>query len=365
MKPFLSVQQITKRYGALTAVDAVDLEVAEGEFLSFLGPSGSGKSTLLYVIAGIETASGGQIRIRGEPLLTVPPHKRDIGMVFQRYTLFPTMTVDENIAFPLRVRGWPPARIEKRVAEMLDLVRLVGVRGRMPNQLSGGQQQRIALARALAYDPRILLMDEPLAALDKKLKEEIQGEIRRIHRETGVTILYVTHDQEEALRLADRIAVFNRGRIEQVARPEELYERPSTSFVAGFVGNSNFLSVRIRSVLDGHAEATFPDGSQVGGLKLRDQLVAGDSARMLLRPERILVRPSVSWDAGRLLVSIKDVTYLGEMLDVAAETSWGQTLSARVSRKQIEDLAIRAGSTATIDWPDGEGVCFRGAPSDT
>src|SRR5690606_20185423 len=220
---FLSIRSLRQTYGSVVAVDDVSLEIPEGEFLTFLGPSGSGKSTTLYALAGFNEPTSGDILLRGGSILATPSHKRNIGMVFQRYTLFPHLNVRENVGFPLRVRGRPEREVARRVDTMLALVRLDGYGDRMPGHLSGGQQQRVALARALAYDPPVLLMDEPLSALDKKLREEIQIEIRRIHRETGVTILYVTHDQEEALRLSDRIAVFNRGRIEQVGSGRDLY----------------------------------------------------------------------------------------------------------------------------------------------
>jgi putative spermidine/putrescine transport system ATP-binding protein len=238
---FLDIRGIRKVYGRSTAVENVSVDVRQGEFLTFLGPSGSGKSTTLYIIAGFQDPTEGDVLLNDRTILGVPSHKRNIGMVFQRYTLFPHLTVGENVAFPLRVRRRPGAEVDRKVDEMLQLVRLDGFRDRMPGQLSGGQQQRVALARALAYDPPILLMDEPLSALDKKLREEIQVEIRRIHRETGVTILYVTHDQEEALRLSDRIAVFSHGRIDQIGTGRELYENPATRFVAGFIGSSDFL----------------------------------------------------------------------------------------------------------------------------
>ncbi|MBW8791699.1 MAG: ABC transporter ATP-binding protein, partial [Rhizobium leguminosarum] len=209
--PFLQIRGIRKEYGPVVAVHDVNLDVRRGEFLTFLGPSGSGKSTTLYILAGFETPTKGDITLEGKTLLATPSHKRNIGMVFQRYTLFPHLTVGENIAFPLKVRRKSKAEVDSKVKEMLRLVRLEGFEDRKPAQMSGGQQQRVALARALAYDPPVLLMDEPLSALDKKLREEIQHEIRRIHQQTEVTILYVTHDQEEALRLSDRIAVFSKG----------------------------------------------------------------------------------------------------------------------------------------------------------
>ncbi|CAM5198197.1 Vitamin B12 import ATP-binding protein BtuD [Castellaniella denitrificans] len=220
-RPFLSIQGIRKDYGGFTAIKDVTLDIARGEFMTFLGPSGSGKSTTLYILAGFQDPTEGDILLDGESLLPVPSHKRNIGMVFQRYTLFPHLSVGENVAFPLRVRRCAKSEIEDRVHAALKLVHLEDFAGRKPALMSGGQQQRVALARALVYDPPLLLMDEPLSALDKKLREELQFEIRRIHQETGVTILYVTHDQEEALRLSDRISVFSQGGIEQIGTGQE------------------------------------------------------------------------------------------------------------------------------------------------
>ncbi|MGG2479017.1 ABC transporter ATP-binding protein, partial [Rhizobium sp. BR5] len=252
-KPLLQIRGIRKQYGPVVAVQDVNLDVQPGEFMTFLGPSGSGKSTTLYILAGFEQPTAGDILLNGESLLSTPSHKRNIGMVFQRYTLFPHLSVGENIAFPLKVRRRSKAEIDAKVKEMLRLVRLEGYEDRKPAQMSGGQQQRVALARALAYDPPVLLMDEPLSALDKKLSEEIQFEIRRIHQQTEVTILYVTHDQEEALRLSDRIAVFSKGVIDQIGTGPELYAHPTTRFVAEFIGDSDFIACDLLAASGGKA----------------------------------------------------------------------------------------------------------------
>jgi putative spermidine/putrescine transport system ATP-binding protein len=324
---FLSIRNVRKTFGPVVAVENVSLEIPRGEFLTFLGPSGSGKSTTLYAIAGFQEPDGGDVLLEGRSLLSVPSHKRTIGMVFQRYTLFPHLSVGENVAFPLRVRRWPARDVEARVNEMLALVRLEGFRDRMPGQLSGGQQQRVALARALAYDPPVLLMDEPLSALDKKLREEIQIEIRRIHQETGVTILYVTHDQEEALRLSDRIAVFNHGRIEQIGRGEDLYGDPATQFVASFIGNSNFLRATIARADGEFADAVFPDGTTLTGAKLHGSAKAGDG-RIMVRPESIDLHPMEPSIQG-VGVTIRDMTFLGDSIHLLAETSWGEAVQVR------------------------------------
>ena len=264
-KNAVEIHHLVKRFGQVTAVDDVSLSVADGEFLTFLGSSGSGKTSTLFIVAGFEDPTSGSVEIDGRSVLSVPPNERNIGMVFQRYTLFPNMSVRDNIAFPLSVRGRPQNEIDRAVAEMLDMVRLGSYAGRRPSELSGGQQQRGALARALVYRPRLLLMDEPLAALDKRLREDIQQEIRRIHRELGVTILYVTHDQEEALRMSDRIAVFSHGKIAQIGSGSDLYERPANGFVASFVGNSNMLRGRLRGVSERMASVELADGTVLHG----------------------------------------------------------------------------------------------------
>ncbi len=323
---FLSISGFRKTFGTIIAVDDVSLEIPRGEFLTFLGPSGSGKSTTLYAVAGFDAPSAGDIRINGDSILATPPHKRNIGMVFQRYTLFPHLPVGENIAFPLRVRGRNAAEIAKTVKSMLALVRLEGYEDRLPAQLSGGQQQRVALARALAYDPPVLLMDEPLSALDKKLREEIQVEIRRIHQETGVTILYVTHDQEEALRLSDRIAVFNHGRIEQVGSGEDLYARPATRFVAGFIGDSNFLKVKEIRCLGNIASAILPDGMRIEGIPAHAGNGQAAQPELMVRPQSLKF---VQGSGRGLAVKVKDVTFLGDTSSVLLETGWGQEVWLR------------------------------------
>lgn len=325
---FLSIRGIRKTYGQVTAVKNVTMDVAEGEFMTFLGPSGSGKSTTLYILAGFQDPTDGDILLKGQSLLSTPSHKRNIGMVFQRYTLFPHLTVGENVAFPLRVRRVGQAEITDRVKKALKLVRLEGLEERKPALMSGGQQQRVALARALVYNPPVLLMDEPLSALDKKLREEIQFEIRRIHQETGVTILYVTHDQEEALRLSDRIAVFSQGEIDQIGTGRELYANPATHFVAGFIGDSNFINAEVLSNTDGNARLLLPGGTVVDGVPMHAGKASGTSASLLLRPERLSLS-STRIDNG-LAVTIKDITFLGNNIEVSTQTGNGEILSVRL-----------------------------------
>src|SRR5256886_3374586 len=279
-EPIVRFVGIGKTYdGIARIVDKLDLDIMRGEFLTLLGPSGSGKTTTLMLLAGFETPTAGEILLEGKPLSRVPPYQRNIGMVFQNYALFPHMSVDENIGFPLSVRGVPAADIAKRVERALDMVQLGGFGKRRPGQLSGGQQQRIAVARALVFEPKLSLMDEPLGALDKQLREQMQLEIRRLHQRLGVTMVYVTHDQAEALTMSDRIAVFHRGKIQQLDTPEQMYEHPKNAFVARFIGENNRLGGTLEAVADGRCTI---------------RIAAGDT-----RIEGTLVEPVRNGGAGR------------------------------------------------------------------
>jgi putative spermidine/putrescine transport system ATP-binding protein len=285
----LSLRGITRRYGGFAAAEDVSLDVGRGEFLTLLGPSGSGKTTLLMCIAGFVAPDAGQVLLDGRDITALPPEKRDFGMVFQGYALFPHLTVAENTAFPLRVRGLAKPVQAEKVRHALDLVQLAGLADRLPAQLSGGQQQRVALARALVFDPALLLLDEPLSALDKKLRAELQEELKALHRRVGRTFVNVTHDQEEALSLSDRIAILNKGRLVQQGSPAQLYEAPRTRFVADFLGKSNFLS--------GRAEAGAEGGFTIraGGTALRvaaaARPAAGTPVLLSLRPEKVALLP--------------------------------------------------------------------------
>ncbi|MFD5094997.1 ABC transporter ATP-binding protein [Amycolatopsis thailandensis] len=289
----ITTAHVTKAYAGIgrPAVDDVSLHIADGEFMTFLGPSGSGKTTMLSMIAGFTPLTAGSITLDGQEISRLKPHRRDLGVVFQQYALFPHMSVARNVAFGLAQRKRPKAEINRRVTEVLELVGLSAVRDRLPRQLSGGQQQRVALARAVVYQPRALLMDEPLGALDKKLRDQLQREIARMHRELGMTFLFVTHDQQEALTLSDRIAVFNEGRIEQVGTPEDLYERPETLFVAQFVGESNALSLTPGEVTIVRPERLklytradpVPPGHQRVSAQVTDIVYVGDHSRIWLR----------------------------------------------------------------------------------
>src|SRR5438067_11239767 len=278
----ISLRGLTKCFGAALAVDGLSLDVRPGELVSLVGGSGCGKTTTLRMIAGFERPDAGQILFDDRVVNDVPPRRRNVGIVFQSYALFPTMTVADNIAFGLRVAHWPEPKLRARVAEMVALTHLGGLEGRYANQLSGGQQQRVALARALARRPEVLLLDEPLSALDAKIRLRLRGELRRIQQDLGITAVYVTHDQEEALSIADRIAVMRAGRVEQVGRPQEIYGRPRTDFVADFIGISNILDCRVASAREGAVEW---EGARLHATL--DGLRDGDRVLVSVRPEKL------------------------------------------------------------------------------
>ena len=355
-EPFLSIRGIRKVYGSVTAVKNVTMDIAEGEFMTFLGPSGSGKSTTLYILAGFQDPTEGDILLKGRSLLSTPSHKRNIGMVFQRYTLFPHLSVGENVAFPLRIRRRPQAEIAERVKAALRLVRLEGFEDRMPANMSGGQQQRVALARALVYNPPVLLMDEPLSALDKKLREEIQYEIRRIHQETGVTILYVTHDQEEALRLSDRIAVFNQGEIDQIGTGPELYAAPATRFVAGFIGDSNFIDADVVSSDGRHAKLSLPGGTVIEGVPLHGAIAGSGKAALLLRPERMNLHRSENPTS--LGGTVRDITFLGNNIHVLVEPEGVAPISVRLPFGHAALMDLAPGAKVSMSFNPADAHAF-------
>lgn len=304
----ISIRGITKTYGAFKALDDVSLDIASGEFITLLGPSGSGKTTLLMVLAGFVRPDRGAVQFGDQEILLKPPHKRDVGMVFQNYALFPHMTVGQNVAYPLKLRKRPKAEIKARVQETLDLVQLGHLLARRVDQLSGGQKQRVALARAIVFEPRILLMDEPLSALDKKLREQMQIEIRHLHERLAMTTVYVTHDQREALTMSDRIAVINHGGLVQVDKPLDLYELPRSRFVAEFIGESHFLPVRI----DGDRVSL---NGQVLNLARRPESSDSDQY-LMIRPEKLDLVPPDSGPTGanRIEGTVRETVYQGDSL---------------------------------------------------
>jgi len=316
------VRNVTKRFDKVTAVENVSMEIKQGEFLTLLGPSGSGKTTILNIIAGFLMPTAGEILINKIPVTTLPPFKREIGMVFQNYALFPHMTLFENIAFPLQRRKFEKKEINNKVQWALELVELSGYEKRYPKQLSGGQQQRIALARALVFNPPLLLMDEPLGALDKKLREHMQLEIKHIQKDLSITVIYVTHDQEEALTMSDRIAVMNNGRVEQIADPTTLYENPSNEFVADFVGESNFIQGEYLG-----QEESFDLIRAKGGVLLKaprreDRNLKG-ATRLVVRPEKIFFVNLHESGEGLNTVEgiIEEIVYVGEVTKFRLKTS--------------------------------------------
>jgi putative spermidine/putrescine transport system ATP-binding protein len=325
--------QIEKRYGTVIAVDGVSLDIAPGEFVTLLGPSGSGKTTTLMMLAGFEIPTAGEIYVDEDPIAAVPPYRRNIGMVFQNYALFPHMTVGENIAFPLQMRKMNRSEITRQTTAVLQLVGLPGYEGRYPRQLSGGQQQRVAVARALVFNPRVLLMDEPLGALDKQLREHLQLEIKALHEQLGVTIIYVTHDQEEALVMSDRIAVMNDGHIEQCGLPTELYDEPSTRFVATFIGESNFIDGIVHR-LDGTAACI--EAAGLGELRapLRAGLAAGAPVALTVRPEKIVASDNgLTADMNAVTGTVDDVVFVGEMRRYVVVLPGGQRLVLKAQNR--------------------------------
>ena len=309
---FVGVQ---KTYdGTTLVVPDLNLEIQRGEFLTLLGPSGSGKTTCLMMLAGFESPTAGEILLQGQPISRTPPHKRDFGVVFQNYALFPHLTIAQNVAYPLTVRKVGKDECARLVARALNMVRLEGLDARYPAQLSGGQQQRVALARALVFDPQLVLMDEPLGALDKQLREHMQIELKELHRKLGVTFVYVTHDQGEALTMSDRVAVFNEGRIQMIDTVDRLYETPVNRFVAGFVGDSTEMRGKCGAVGDGQCELLLPSGEKLNGVNVNGA-AAGARVFGSIRPERIEAHfDAPPDDANVVQATVNDVIYFGDHL---------------------------------------------------
>ncbi|MCZ8095840.1 MAG: ABC transporter ATP-binding protein [Acidovorax sp.] len=327
-EPLVRFSGVQKTYdGEQLVVRALNLDIQRGEFLSLLGPSGSGKTTTLMMLAGFESPTSGDILLNGKQITGTPPHKRNFGMVFQNYALFPHLTVGENVAYPLTVRKVPKAEQAERVKKALDMVRLSGMADRLPTRLSGGQQQRVALARALVFNPQLVLMDEPLGALDKQLREHMQIELKELHRQLGVTFVYVTHDQGEALTMSDRVAVFNEGIIQQLADVESLYETPSNRFVAGFVGDSTVLTGTLQSQGAHQGEQAglqLPSGQWLQGVNV-NQAPQGAAVEASIRPERIVLHPSgASTGPNAVPATVARAIYYGDHLRLMCDIGPGQ-----------------------------------------
>jgi putative spermidine/putrescine transport system ATP-binding protein len=349
----LRITDVRKAYGRHRGVETISLDVNPGEFLTMLGPSGSGKTTTLNLVAGFLEPDSGSIELDGRQLSGVPAHKRGLGMVFQQYALFPHLTIAENVAYPLRVRKMAKAKARQLVDEALAMVRLTDLADRKPAQLSGGQQQRVALARAFVFKPSLLLMDEPLGALDKKLRAHLQVEISRICRELGATVVYVTHDQEEALALSDRIAIYNEGRIEQIGTPEDLYERPASVFVADFVGDSTIIRGRYKNGILIH------DGEELRVGPATGDIAEDANAAIVVRPHRFrLVSPtglSPRPNENQLKATVLEWSYLGVARQCLLRTSSDLVINARIGA-ECDVSGLPPGSPALVSWRPEESV---------
>jgi putative spermidine/putrescine transport system ATP-binding protein len=347
---FVAFDRVQKSYdGETLVVKDLNLHIGKGEFLTMLGPSGSGKTTCLMMLAGFETATHGEITLDGKPINNIPPHKRGIGMVFQNYALFPHMTVAENLAFPLEVRKMGKSEREAKVARALDMVQMGDFGGRRPAQLSGGQQQRIALARALVFEPELVLMDEPLGALDKQLRETMQFEITNLAHRLGITVVYVTHDQTEALTMSDRVAVFDDGRIQQLAAPDTLYEAPQNSFVAQFIGENNTLSGRVTRIEGDLCEVTLDDGEVIDAVAVNVSEV-GERTLVSIRPERVeMNKERLAPDAHTLKAEVAEFIYMGDIYRTRLRVAGRDDFIVK-TRNAPDQRRLKPGEQIEIGW---------------
>lgn len=356
MSNIINFLSVSKTYdGSSAVVRDLNLEVQEGEFLTLLGPSGSGKTTTLMMLAGFEAATSGEIYVKGVPITRMPAHKRNLGMVFQNYALFPHMSVAENICFPLKVRGVSRAEMDERMARALSMVALEKFGDRRPNQLSGGQQQRVAIARALVFNPPIILMDEPLGALDKQLRDQMQYEIKRLHEKLGLTFIYVTHDQTEALSISTRIAVFRSGVIEQLDTPSGLYDAPRSSFVAQFIGENNRLAGTVVSRDDGACRVALDIGPQIEATPAAGLLPDHGAVTLSVRPECILLNDEAAAAPNRLQGKVQELVYLGDHRRVHVAVG-DQSFLVKLASGRFP--SIRVGDAVTIGWRAGDCRAF-------
>ncbi|SIS85328.1 ABC transporter ATP-binding protein [Phaeovulum vinaykumarii] len=347
---FVVFEHVQKSYdGETLVVKDLNLSIAKGEFLTMLGPSGSGKTTCLMMLAGFETATHGEIRLDGRPINQVPPHKRGIGMVFQNYALFPHMTVAENLSFPLEVRGMGKSEREEKIKRALDMVQMGAFANRRPAQMSGGQQQRIALARALVFDPKLVLMDEPLGALDKQLREHMQFEIKHLHERLGLTVVYVTHDQGEALTMSDRVAVFNDGKIQQLDAPDVLYERPKNSFVAQFIGENNKLPGTVEEYDDEKCVVRLTTGEVIDATPVNIRR-RGQQTLVSIRPERVEFKPEMMPEGAHTIsAEVLEVIYMGDILRTRMRVAGTEDFVMK-SRNTLDQTRLQPGQTVQIGW---------------
>ncbi|SLN58260.1 Spermidine/putrescine import ATP-binding protein PotA [Roseivivax jejudonensis] len=346
---FVAFERVQKSYdGETLVVKDLNLAMPKGEFLTMLGPSGSGKTTCLMMLAGFETATHGEIKLDGKPINNIPPHKRGIGMVFQNYALFPHMTVAENLSFPLEVRGMAKSEREQKVKRALEMVQMGAFGGRRPAQLSGGQQQRIALARALVFEAELVLMDEPLGALDKQLREHMQFEIKRIADDLGITVVYVTHDQTEALTMSDRVAVFDDGRIQQLAPPDELYEAPQNSFVAQFIGENNTLEGVIEEIGGNRCTVKLDSGDVIDAMPVNVSQ-KGERTRVSIRPERVEFNPELGPDAHTLTAEVREFIYMGDVFRTRLSVAGHDEFIVK-TRNRADQKRLSPGETIQIGW---------------
>ena len=347
-KDFVVFDKIDKSYdGEVLVVKNLNLNIAKGEFVTMLGPSGSGKTTTLMMLAGFETPTNGEIYLQGKPISKIPPYEREIGMVFQNYALFPHMTVQENLSFPLEVRKLSKTEIKDKVTKALDMVELGKFGTRFPAQLSGGQQQRVALARALVFEPRLVLMDEPLGALDKNLREQMQYEIKHIHERIGITVVYVTHDQGEALTMSNRIAVFDEGVIQQLSTPDILYEQPENSFVAQFIGENNRMNGIIKNIDEKYCEVDLVGGGTVKALKVNIGSI-GDPTQLSVRPERVSVNAQETSVENNFKGKIKELIYLGDHIRARIAVCGNDEFIVKIPNEGNVDL--KEGANIDLHW---------------
>ena len=351
----VSIRNVTKAFpGGVTAVDNVSLDIAQNEFFALLGPSGCGKTTLLRMISGLETPTAGGILIGGEDMAYTPPNKRPTNMVFQSYAVFPHMTVEQNVGYGLKVTGVASDEIRRRVGEALEMVKLTALATRKPDQMSGGQRQRVALARALVKRPKVLLLDEPLSALDAKLRDDMRMELTRLQETVGITFIIVTHDQDEALSMASRIAVMDRGAVQQVATPAELYEQPKTRFVADFIGKVNLIEARVHRQIGRKIDCELKG---VGRMELASDNLVGAQVAVAVRPEKLKIATSEPAAAIRVQGKVRDVAYYGDTSHVVIEAADGLNLSVNVQNDtRLGGSGVERGQSIWVYWSPEDSI---------